>query len=141
MIYIVKQLKCLSYYIFQEKEGLITELRKELRVSDDEHRDLLTKVNADDLIQRIREWRKVGGNQPVHDQLASPTISGSRKRQRTSQPLHLPFGASSESLHHQSIAPSTQPSTPAAKWGPTSGSGGINHKPVCCLCVCVCVYS
>ncbi|GLT96164.1 hypothetical protein SLE2022_138080 [Rubroshorea leprosula] len=29
-----------------EKEGLITELRKELRVSDDEHRELLSKVNA-----------------------------------------------------------------------------------------------
>lgn len=38
----------------QEKEGLITELRKELRVSDDEHRELLTKVNSDDIIRRIR---------------------------------------------------------------------------------------
>lgn len=38
----------------QEKEGLITELRKELRVSDDEHRELLSKVNADDIIRRIR---------------------------------------------------------------------------------------
>lgn len=38
----------------QEKEGLITELRKELRVSDDEHRELLTKVNGDDIIKRIR---------------------------------------------------------------------------------------
>nr|GMC82046.1 protein EMSY-LIKE 3-like isoform X2 [Ipomoea batatas] len=137
---VLRAFKAQSDALTWEKEGLITELRKELRVSDDEHRDLLTKVNADDLIQRIREWRKLGGNQPVHDQLASPTISGSRKRQRTSQPLHLPFGASSESLHHQSIAPSTQPSTPAAKWGPTSGSGGINHKPVCCLCVCVCIF-
>ncbi|XP_019154303.1 PREDICTED: protein EMSY-LIKE 3-like isoform X2 [Ipomoea nil] len=127
---VLRAFKAQSDALTWEKEGLITELRKELRVSDDEHRDLLTKVNADDLIQRIREWRKVGGNQPVHDQLASPTISGSRKRQRTSQPLHLPFGPSSESLHHQSIAPSTQPSTPAAKWGPTSGSGGINHKPL-----------
>lgn len=40
--------------IFQDKEGLITELRKELRVSDDEHRELLARVNADDIIQRIR---------------------------------------------------------------------------------------
>lgn len=38
----------------QEKEGLITELRKELRVSDDEHRELLTRVNSDDIIRRIR---------------------------------------------------------------------------------------
>lgn len=40
--------------ILQEKEGLITELRKELRVSDDEHRELLTKVHGDELIKRIR---------------------------------------------------------------------------------------
>ncbi len=33
---------------------MITELRKELRVSDDEHRELLTKVNADDIIRKIR---------------------------------------------------------------------------------------
>lgn len=45
-------LGCMS--IFQEKEGLITELRKELRVSDDEHRELLTRVNADDIITKIR---------------------------------------------------------------------------------------
>ncbi|RWW63260.1 hypothetical protein BHE74_00029579 [Ensete ventricosum] len=37
-----------------EKEDLITELRKELRVSDEEHRELLSRVNADDIIQRIR---------------------------------------------------------------------------------------
>jgi len=40
--------------IYQEKEGLITELRKELRVSDDEHRELLTRVNSDEIIHRIR---------------------------------------------------------------------------------------
>ena len=39
---------------FQDKEGLITELRKELRVSDDEHREILTLVNRDDIIQKIR---------------------------------------------------------------------------------------
>ena len=39
---------------FQDKEGLITELRKELRVSDDEHREILTLVNRDDIIQQIR---------------------------------------------------------------------------------------
>lgn len=38
----------------QEKESLITELRKELRVSDDEHRELLGRVNSDDIISKIR---------------------------------------------------------------------------------------
>lgn len=33
---------------------MITELRKELRVSDDEHRELLSSVHNDDIIKRIR---------------------------------------------------------------------------------------
>lgn len=83
----------------QEKEGLITELRKELRVSDDEHRELLSKVNTDDIIIRIREWRTSGGTrttmlnipQSIHDPISlSPTISASRKRQKTTMPLSLP---------------------------------------------------
>ena len=41
-------------YFLQEKESLITELRKELRLSNEEHRELLGKVNADDVIRRIR---------------------------------------------------------------------------------------
>lgn len=41
-------------YFIQEKESLITELRKELRLSNEEHRELLGRVNADDVIRRIR---------------------------------------------------------------------------------------
>lgn len=131
-------LKCFVFlYIPQEKEGLITELRKELRVSDDEHRDLLTKVNADDIICRIREWRKAGGthsamlnvSQPIHDQLVSPTISGSRKKQKTSQTMPLGFVTPSQALHPQSI----QPSSLGPKWGPSLGPGGRRPKPVCHL--------
>ena len=40
--------------MLQDKEGLMTELRKELRVSDDEHREVLSKVNNDDIIGRLR---------------------------------------------------------------------------------------
>lgn len=57
-------------YFLQEKESLITELRKELRLSNEEHRELLGRVNADDMIQRIRSdkvmkqgfWCKKGNN-------------------------------------------------------------------------------
>lgn len=41
-------------HFLQEKESLITELRKELRLSNEEHRELLGRVNADDVIRRIR---------------------------------------------------------------------------------------
>lgn len=51
--------KCSVMSLIQEKEGLITELRKELRVSDDQHRELLTRVNGDEIIRRIRFERFV----------------------------------------------------------------------------------
>ncbi|KDP24614.1 hypothetical protein JCGZ_25530 [Jatropha curcas] len=90
---VLRAFKAQSDAISWEKEGLITELRKELRVSDDQHRELLTRVNGDEIIKRIREWRQAGGHQaarssasqPVHDIVPSPSISGSRKKQKTSQ--------------------------------------------------------
>ncbi|KAJ9184696.1 hypothetical protein P3X46_004398 [Hevea brasiliensis] len=90
---VLRAFKAQSDAISWEKEGLITELRKELRVSDDQHRELLTRVNGDEIIRRIREWRQAGGHQaarssasqPVHDLVPSPSVSGSRKKQKTSQ--------------------------------------------------------
>ncbi|OAY40594.1 protein EMSY-LIKE 1 isoform X2 [Manihot esculenta] len=90
---VLRAFKAQSDAISWEKEGLITELRKELRVSDDQHRELLTRVNGDEIIRRIREWRQAGGqqaarssaSQPIHDLVPSPSVSGSRKKQKTSQ--------------------------------------------------------
>ncbi|KDO50142.1 hypothetical protein CISIN_1g015970mg [Citrus sinensis] len=90
---VLRAFKAQADAITWEKEGLITELRKELRVSDDEHRELLTKVHGDELIKRIRDWRQAGGNQaarlansqPVHDLLPSPSVSASRKRHKATQ--------------------------------------------------------
>ncbi|CAK8564506.1 unnamed protein product [Lathyrus sativus] len=89
---VLRAFKAQSDALTWEKEGLITELRKELRVSDDEHRELLTRVNSDEIIHRIRDWRQTGiyqpprrsTSQPVHDILPSPTVSASRKKQKTS---------------------------------------------------------
>ncbi|PWA52056.1 EMSY domain-containing protein [Artemisia annua] len=94
---VLRAFKAQSDALSWEKEGLITELRKELRVSDDEHRELLAKVNTDEIITSIREWRSSGGTrsamlnipQSIHDPM-SPTISASRKRQKTNMPLSLP---------------------------------------------------
>ncbi|XP_051148478.1 protein EMSY-LIKE 3-like isoform X2 [Andrographis paniculata] len=129
---VLRAFKAQSDALTWEKEGLITELRKELRVSDDEHRELLTEVNADDLIRRIREWREAGGIRNVatsvaphvnSNQLPSPTVSASRKRQKVSFST-TPYGTNSQSLHPQSVAGSTQPVSSNVKWGPTSGLGG-----------------
>ncbi|XP_038695795.1 uncharacterized protein LOC119993005 isoform X2 [Tripterygium wilfordii] len=40
------------------KEGLLSELRKELNVDDIEHGELLLKINSDESIKMIREWLK-----------------------------------------------------------------------------------
>ncbi|CAN6873489.1 unnamed protein product [Brassica oleracea] len=115
---ILRAFKAQSDAITWEKESLITELRKELRVSDEEHRELLSRVNADEMIRRIREWRKgnslqSGVPQMVHDSAPSPAVSGSRKKQKTSQPFaSLAMGAPPPALH-----PSMQPSSSALRRG------------------------
>lgn len=40
------------------KEGLITELRKELHITDIEHREFLMKIDSDESIKMIRDLRK-----------------------------------------------------------------------------------
>lgn len=129
---VLRAFKAQSDAITWEKESLITELRKELRVSDEEHRELLSRVNADDVIRTIREWRKASGlqpgmlntAQPVHDPIPSPTVSASRKKQKTSQSVaSLTLGAPSPALH-----PSMQPSSSALKRGPPSGARGKKPK-------------
>ncbi|GMY16137.1 protein EMSY-LIKE 3 [Fagus crenata] len=123
---VLRAFKAQSDAITWDKESLITELRKELRVSDEEHRELLSRVNADDIIRRIREWRKTRGlqpgmhsaAQPVHDPIPSPTVSASRKKQKTSQSVaSLSLGAPSPAMH-----PSVQPSSSALRQGPPPGS-------------------
>ncbi|CAL9755706.1 unnamed protein product [Musa acuminata subsp. burmannicoides] len=91
----------------QEKESLITELRKELRVSDEEHGELLSKVNADGIIWRIRyEWSQAGGLQTGMLSAPSPAL-------------------------HSQLAASMQPSLSAAKRGAAAGTKGKKPKSGC----------
>ncbi|XP_022960977.1 protein EMSY-LIKE 3-like isoform X4 [Cucurbita moschata] len=122
---VLRAFKAQSDAITWEKESLITELRKELRVSDEEHRKLLSRVNADDVIKRIREWRttnglqpgKLNSDQPMADLVPSPTASASRKKQKTSQ------GAPTSA-----IPTGTQPSSSAVRRGPPPGARTTKTK-------------
>lgn len=138
---VLRAFKAQSDAITWEKESLITELRKELRVSDEEHRELLSIVNADDIIRRIREWRQTGGvqsgllnnTQPAHDPAPSPTVSASRKRKPSQSIPSLSLGAPSPALHPQPVATSTQPSSSAAKRAsapPTKGKKLKSGQPL-----------
>ncbi|PKU69142.1 protein EMSY-LIKE 3 [Dendrobium catenatum] len=135
---VLRAFKAQSDLLTWEKETLITELRTELKVSDIEHRELLSMVNADDLIRRIREWRQAGGRQPglmnhaqpVPDSLPSPSVSGSRKRKNASQSIpSLPLNVPSPAMHSQPVGASMQPSVPAVKHGP-SGTKSKQPKPI-----------
>ncbi|KAK8963164.1 hypothetical protein KSP40_PGU014889 [Platanthera guangdongensis] len=145
---VLRAFKAQSDLLTWEKETVITELRTELKVSDIEHRELLSMVNTDDLIRRIREWRQAGGRQPalmnhaqpVPDSLPSPSVSGSRKRKTTSQPLpSLSLTVPSPAMHSQTVGVSMQPAISSVKHGasatkgkkpktiPSSGPSGRGH--------------
>ncbi|KAF8403460.1 hypothetical protein HHK36_011564 [Tetracentron sinense] len=99
-----------------DKEGLITELRKELNVTDLEHRELLMKVDSDDSVRVIRGWRK--GTAYEQESLFSkmnapasvPGLMGhaSHKRLKTS---HAAVKSSSKCISH---APPSSAAIPAS---------------------------
>nr|XP_027186982.1 protein EMSY-LIKE 4-like isoform X2 [Cicer arietinum] len=135
---VLRAFKAQADAITWEKESLITELRKELRLSNEEHRELLGRVNADDTIRRIREWRQTGGHQPgvlstgqaLHDSIPSPTVSASRKKQKITPSVpSRSFGGPSPPFHPQTVAAPHQPSSSAPKRGSVPGSKGKKQKP------------
>ncbi|KAJ0258534.1 Protein EMSY-LIKE 4 [Hirschfeldia incana] len=134
-ISILRAFKAQADAITWEKESLITELRKELRVSNEEHRELLGRVNADDTIRRIREWRQSGGMQPsmrnaaqvVHDTLPTPSVSASIKKHKPNQPSpSQPFASPS---FHPQADPTHQFASSSAKRGSVPVVKGKKHKP------------
>ncbi|XP_057539062.1 protein EMSY-LIKE 3-like isoform X2 [Amaranthus tricolor] len=132
---VLRAFKAQSDALTWEKESLITELRKELRVSVEEHRDSLSKVNSDDMIKKIRDWRQSNGHQqgmlssfpPVHESVPSPTVSASRKKQKTGQSVSALSGGGALSSAN-GMHPSLQPSSSNLKRGPLPGSRGKKAK-------------
>lgn len=122
---VLRAFKAQADAITWEKEGLITELRKELRLSNEEHRELLLKVNSDDVIRRIREWRQSSGmlntGQAVHDPLPSPSVSGTRKKQK----MNSSGPSQSFGVPPQHLPP---PASSSARRAPVSGTKGKNKK-------------
>ncbi|RLN05348.1 hypothetical protein C2845_PM13G09700 [Panicum miliaceum] len=134
---VLRAFKAQSDAITWEKESLITELRKDLRVSDKEHRELLSRVDSDDIIRRIREWRESTGGlqmnsvnnaQRLHDPMPSPTTSA-HKRQKTSQPILSASVPAQFAMHSQPLAAPMQPSSSGAKKAAPTGSKVKKNKP------------
>ncbi|KAK9157625.1 hypothetical protein Scep_004199 [Stephania cephalantha] len=86
-----------------DKEGLMSDLRKELKVSDIEHRELRVKIDSDDSVRMIREWRKgMVCQREILPDAITPSVPGFlghsvNKRRKSSQitafsaPNHLSF--------------------------------------------------
>ncbi|CAA0820716.1 Protein EMSY-LIKE 3 [Striga hermonthica] len=135
---VLRAFKAQGDAITWEKESLITELRKELRLSNEEHRDLLSRVNSDETIRRIREWRQSverqasihGASQgaAAHDPAPSPSISASRKKQKGAPSLPSQSFGGPSPFHPQPMAQMNQPLSSASKRGPMMGGKGKKHK-------------
>ncbi|OEL22927.1 Protein EMSY-LIKE 3 [Dichanthelium oligosanthes] len=94
---VLRAFKMQSDALTWEKESLITELRRELKVSDEEHRVLLNKVNEEEAVHRIRQSRQGGGMRSSlhHNSIVSHNL-GPLKRQKTSHSVYsLPVGPQS----------------------------------------------
>ncbi|KMZ73466.1 hypothetical protein ZOSMA_148G00140 [Zostera marina] len=119
---VVRAFKAQSEAITWEKESLMTDLRKELRVLDDEHRELLNLVNSDDVIKRIREWRQGGDQLPLLGIPTGPAVMSSYKKPRISHTVHsLSLGAPSCAMQSQTVM-AMQPSSAAFKHSAPPGS-------------------
>ncbi|KAL2478528.1 Protein EMSY-LIKE 3 [Forsythia ovata] len=134
---VLRAFKAQADAITWEKESLITELRKELRLSNEEHRELLGRVNVDEIIRRIRDWRQTGGFQPgmhgagqtVHDPLPSPSISASCRRQKIAPSLPSQSFGGPSLFPPQSMDLANQPSSSAAEHGPMMGLKSKTLRP------------
>ncbi|KAL3334202.1 hypothetical protein AABB24_030781 [Solanum stoloniferum] len=120
---VLRAFKAQADAITWEKESLISELRKELRLSSEHHREFLGRVNEDDVIRRIREWRisgMRGTGQAVHDQIPSSSVSTSRRNQIIAPylPSHS-FSGPSPTFCPPAATAVNQPCTSTANRDPT----------------------
>ncbi|GAB4828135.1 hypothetical protein Ancab_035050 [Ancistrocladus abbreviatus] len=133
---VLRAFKAQADVITWEKVSLGTELR----VSNEEHRELLGKDHADDVIWRVREWRQAGvvqsgmlgaGQFAAHDPISSPMVSASRKKSKANQLVSSQLLARpSPPFHPQVSAASNQPSSSAAKREVVLGSKGKKYKSI-----------
>eukprot|EP00249_Psilotum_nudum_P021267 c28040_g1_i1 orf=676-2226(-) len=123
------------------KERLMSELRKELRVSDEQHREFLGKVAGDATLRQIREWRPLGGDHTaltvgaplLPDAAPSPAASASRKKQKTAHvsQANLPPPPPVPMLKAAPVPSSALPSPTSGKKQLAAGLRGKKSKGGC----------
>ncbi|CAO2184214.1 unnamed protein product [Urochloa humidicola] len=94
---VLRAFKMQSDALTWEKESLITELRRELKVSDEEHRVLLNKVNEEEAVHGIRQSRQGGGMQSslYHNSVVSHNLGPLKKQKKSHSVYSFPVGPQS----------------------------------------------
>ncbi|CAL0302490.1 unnamed protein product [Lupinus luteus] len=114
---VLRAFKCRTDDLSWEKQELMIDLRKELRISYDDHKEILRETNIDETLNSLRNWRRnrsyqsagCSTSQPVRDVLTSPTDSTSRKRPKTINPLQpLANLPSVKSVQYSSSGPARE---------------------------------
>lgn len=88
---VLQAFKAQSEHITWGKEQLMSNLRKELRISDEQHLEFLVEVGANVSLRQIRECRPQGDEHmgpplyapPLLDPAPVPVATASRKKQKT----------------------------------------------------------
>nr|CAN65824.1 hypothetical protein VITISV_016508 [Vitis vinifera] len=110
------------------KEGLITELRKELNVTDIEHRELLMKIDSNESIRMIREWRKGTSyaQEPPPSKMNTAGIVPSSERYAAQKKLKTSHTSVPMSQKYISHGQPSSPADPASV--PAKLKDGENHR-------------
>ncbi|XP_058105850.1 protein EMSY-LIKE 2-like isoform X2 [Magnolia sinica] len=95
-----------------EREGLISELRKELRISDVEHREFLVKVKSDDSVKNIS--RECHNDVARKQELPSNMMNAPLKKLKTA---HISVSPSPRCLPCVQPSTAATPSPLAMQWG------------------------
>ncbi|WOK98118.1 protein EMSY-LIKE 3 isoform X2 [Canna indica] len=132
---ILRAFKADSDVITWEQENLITELRNELRVSLEEHREILRRVNADSVLQKMRfvneDLQSQGLKSGLKLMYGPEPTSTFNKRKRMSQPSpFLSVDPSSPEYESQPVATPAQPCSESAKRAAITGSNLKKLKSV-----------
>ncbi|CAL5001285.1 unnamed protein product [Urochloa decumbens] len=97
---VLRAFKMQSDALTWEKESLITELRRELKVSDEEHRVLLNKVNGEEAVHIIRQSRQGGGMQSslYHSSVVAHNLGPLKKQKKSHSVYSFPVGPQSPTM-------------------------------------------
>ncbi|KAM1293545.1 hypothetical protein COP2_013965 [Malus domestica] len=121
---VLKAFSAQSNNLTWAREALMTELRRELNITDDEHGQLLIKIKSDQSIKVIREWRNGAPCAQEYSEDAprypppQVVINAEPRKLETSHP---PVSKSQKCVSYSHSCKETAPAAPDARTKNTNG--------------------